>query len=127
MNIRSDRIDEVGSLCQQVSRDFGAAAPWNMRSVNAPSAADALAITTAPTDPRAHGGGRLGERIEAFAVPIGKFQSGVLLLLATQRSLDGCFADGIAIDRHRKIVGGRPCAMGKSFRRLASYPSGGHR
>ncbi len=60
-----DRTVEIQTLYQQGFRDFGSVALWNMRPVNRPTPADALAITMAL---RTHGrmdGRRLAERIEA--------------------------------------------------------------
>jgi hypothetical protein len=59
-----DRTTEIATLYRQAFRDFGSVALWNMRPVNEPTRADALAITAAL---RTHGrmdGRRLAERIE---------------------------------------------------------------
>jgi hypothetical protein len=61
-----DRLIEVQALYRQAFRDFGPVALWNMRPVEQPAPADALAITAAL---RTHGrmdGRRLAERIEAL-------------------------------------------------------------
>ena len=58
------RINEIQALYRWAFREFGAVALWNMRPVEAPTPADALAITKAL---RTHGtmaGRRLAERIE---------------------------------------------------------------
>jgi hypothetical protein len=63
--MRDDRTAEIQALYQQAFRDFGPVALWSMRPVEAPTRADALAITMAL---RTHGrmdGRRLAERIEA--------------------------------------------------------------
>jgi hypothetical protein len=59
-----DRTRELQALYRQAFRDFGGIALWNFRPAQAPTAADALAITKAL---RTHGtmdGRRLAERIE---------------------------------------------------------------
>jgi hypothetical protein len=59
-----DPAKEIQALYRQAFREFGTVALWNMRPVEAPTAADALAITRAL---RTHGtmdGRRLAERIE---------------------------------------------------------------
>jgi hypothetical protein len=59
-----DRTKEIQELYRRAFREFGTVALWNMRPVQAPTPADALAITTAL---RTHGrmdGRRLAERIE---------------------------------------------------------------
>jgi hypothetical protein len=56
--------DDIKTLYQQAFREFGSVALWNMRPVQEPTPADALAITQAL---RTHGrmdGRRLAERIE---------------------------------------------------------------
>ena len=60
----NDRIGEIQALYRQAFRDFGSLALWNMRRIDDPTRADALAITAAL---RTHGrldGRRLAERIE---------------------------------------------------------------
>jgi len=57
-------LDDIASLYRRAFDAFGARALWNMRPVDAPTAADAMAITQAL---RTHGGmegRRLAERIE---------------------------------------------------------------
>jgi len=49
-----DRTPEIQTLYQQAFRDFGSVALWNMRPVNQPTPADALAITITMA-PRTHG------------------------------------------------------------------------
>ena len=59
-----NRTKEIEALYQRAFREFGTIALWNMRPVEAPTSADALAITQAL---RTHGtmnGRRLAERIE---------------------------------------------------------------
>ncbi|HEY6431040.1 MAG TPA: hypothetical protein VIZ17_03595 [Acetobacteraceae bacterium] len=59
-----DVITEIRALYRRAFRDFGSEALWNMRRVEQPTRADALAITGAL---RMHGrtdGRRLAERIE---------------------------------------------------------------
>ena len=59
-----DRDKQIQTLYRHAFREFGTVALWNMRPVEAPSPADALAITKAL---RTHGrmdGRRLAERIE---------------------------------------------------------------
>jgi hypothetical protein len=60
-----ERSTEIRTLYHEAFRNFGSVALWNMRPVEEPTPADALAITTAL---RTHGrmdGRRLAERIEA--------------------------------------------------------------
>ena len=62
--MNSTRLEQIQTLYRHAFRDFGAVALWNMRPVNDPAPADALAITAAL---RTHGrmdGRRLAERIE---------------------------------------------------------------
>jgi hypothetical protein len=57
-------LNQLQALYREAFRDFGVAALWNMRPVQQPAPADALAITAAL---RTHGrmdGRRLAERIE---------------------------------------------------------------
>jgi hypothetical protein len=59
-----NRTDEIRALYQRAFREFGTVALWNLRPVEEPTPADALAITKAL---RTHGrmnGRRLAERIE---------------------------------------------------------------
>jgi len=61
-----DRTTEIEKLYREAFRNFGSVALWNMRPVEDPTPADALAITAAL---RTHGrmdGRRLAERIEAI-------------------------------------------------------------
>jgi hypothetical protein len=61
-----DRTNEIETFYQQAFRDFGSIALRNMRPIEDPTPADALAITAAL---RRHGrmdGRRLAERIEAL-------------------------------------------------------------
>jgi len=63
--VTDDRTTDIGALYLQAFREFGSVALWSMRPVQAPTRADALAITQAL---RTHGrmdGRRLAERIEA--------------------------------------------------------------
>jgi len=88
-----DRTDAIKALYQRAFREFGSVALWNIRPKKEPTPADAL---------RTHGrmeGRRLAERIEELSVPISKFQSDVLRLLAAQRSPDSYIAGGVAINR----------------------------
>ena len=58
------RLQEIEALYRRAFRDFGTIALWNMRPVEQPGPADALAITAAL---RTHGtmnGRRLAERLE---------------------------------------------------------------
>ena len=78
-----DRTVEIQTLYQQGFRDFGSVALWNMRPVNRPTPADALAITMAL---RTHGrmdGRRLAERIEP-ASQVTQFRSDGLRLPASR-------------------------------------------
>jgi hypothetical protein len=64
MNTKPERPENLVSLYRRAFREFGTIALWNMRPVEKPTAADALAITKAL---RTHGtmrGRRLAERIE---------------------------------------------------------------
>lgn len=59
--------EDLAALYRHAFKAFGARALWNMRPVEAPTPADALAITQAL---RTHGrmdGRRLAEQIEALA------------------------------------------------------------
>lgn len=59
-----ERTAEIKAMYRAAFRQYGARALWNMRPIEDPSAADALAITQAL---RTHGGmpgRRLAERIE---------------------------------------------------------------
>jgi hypothetical protein len=61
-----DAEQQIQRLYQQAFREFGPVALWNLRAVETPTPADALAITPAL---RTHGrlaGRRLAERIEAL-------------------------------------------------------------
>jgi hypothetical protein len=61
-----DRTNDVKALYERAFRDFGSVALWNMRPIQNPTEADALAITAAL---RTHGrieGRRLAEHIEAL-------------------------------------------------------------
>jgi hypothetical protein len=63
-NMSETDLEQIQALYRQAFRDFGIAALWNMRPVQQPAPADALAITAAL---RTHGrmdGRRLAERIE---------------------------------------------------------------
>jgi hypothetical protein len=58
--------DQLGQLYREAFERYGSIALWNMRPVQQPTAADAMAITRAL---RTHGrmdGRRLAERIEAM-------------------------------------------------------------
>jgi hypothetical protein len=60
--------EDLASLYRRAFGDYGARALWNMRPVERPTPADALAITKAL---RTHGGmegRRLAERIEALCL-----------------------------------------------------------
>jgi hypothetical protein len=60
------RTEEIQDLYRRAFHEFGTIALWNMRPVESPTAADALAITKAL---RTHGrmdGRRLAERIETL-------------------------------------------------------------
>jgi hypothetical protein len=59
-----DRTREIRTLYRQAFREFGAIALWNMRPAEAPTPADALAITRALRTHGTMGGRRLAERIE---------------------------------------------------------------
>jgi hypothetical protein len=64
--MNDDRTEDIRALYRQAFRDFGSLALWNMRPIQNPTPADALAITAAL---RTHGrmdGRRLAERIEAL-------------------------------------------------------------
>ena len=59
-----ERTHEIKAMYREAFKDYGARALWNMRPIEDPSPADALAITQAL---RTHGGmagRRLAERIE---------------------------------------------------------------
>jgi len=62
--IDQERTQEIKAMYRAAFQDYGVRALWNMRPVEEPSPADALAITQAL---RTHGGmagRRLAERIE---------------------------------------------------------------
>jgi len=64
MSTEQTRPDDLASLYRRAFAEYGTRALWNMRPVEEPSPADALAITRAL---RTHGrmdGRRLAERIE---------------------------------------------------------------
>lgn len=64
MNTEREPPEDLASLYRQAFAEYGAHALWNMRPVEDPTPADALAITKAL---RTHGrmdGRRLAERIE---------------------------------------------------------------
>jgi hypothetical protein len=64
MSADSTQPEDLASLYRRAFAEFGARALWNMHPVEAPTPADALAITQAL---RTHGrmdGRRLAERIE---------------------------------------------------------------
>lgn len=64
MAVESLHPDEIANLYSRALAEFGTRALWNMRPVDDPTAADALAITRAL---RTHGGmdgRRLAEQIE---------------------------------------------------------------
>jgi hypothetical protein len=64
MSTQPPQPEDLGSLYRRAFAEFGARALWNMRPVEEPTPADALAITQAL---RTHGrmdGRRLAERIE---------------------------------------------------------------
>ena len=66
MNTKTQQPEDLASLYRRAFAEFGARALWNMRPVEEPTPADALAITQAL---RTHGrmdGRRLAERIEAL-------------------------------------------------------------
>jgi hypothetical protein len=70
-----------------------------MRPVKDPTPADALAITAALRTHSRIDGVVWPSVSRSFAVPISKFQSDMLRLLAAQRSPDSYVAGGIAINR----------------------------
>ena len=64
MNTEPEQPEDLASLYRRAFAEYGARALWNMRPVEDPTPADALAITKAL---RTHGrmdGRRLAERIE---------------------------------------------------------------
>ena len=64
MNTEAQQPEDLASLYRRAFAEYGARALWNMRPVEDPTPADALAITKAL---RTHGrmdGRRLAERIE---------------------------------------------------------------
>lgn len=64
MNDPTSEPEDLKGLYRRAFREYGTAALWNMRPVEAPTPADALAITKAL---RTHGGmpgRRLAEQIE---------------------------------------------------------------
>lgn len=97
-----DRSTEIQTLYHEAFRNFGSVALWNMRPVEEPTPADALAITAAL---RTHGrmdawtGDGSPSGLRRSAVPITEFQSAVLRLLAAERSPDSYVAGGVAINR----------------------------
>jgi hypothetical protein len=85
------------TLYRRAFAEYRTRALWNMRPMEDPTPADALAITKAL---RTHGGmdgRRLAEQSRAFAVPLTKLQAHVLRLLAAERSPDSYIAGGVAI------------------------------
>jgi hypothetical protein len=66
MSTQSSHPEDLASFYHRAFAEYGARALWNMRPVEHPTPADALAITKAlRTDGRADGR-RLAERIEAL-------------------------------------------------------------
>ena len=66
MTTEPTQPDDIAGLYRRAFDDYGSIALWNMRPVERPTPADALAITQAL---RTHGrmdGRRLAERIEAL-------------------------------------------------------------
>jgi hypothetical protein len=66
MSAEPEQPEDLASLYRRAFADYGVRALWNLRPVEDPSPADALAITKAL---RTHGrmdGRRLAERIEAL-------------------------------------------------------------
>ena len=64
MSTEPTQAEDLGSLYRRAFAEYGGRALWNMRPVDEPTPADALAITQAL---RTHGrmeGRRLAERIE---------------------------------------------------------------
>lgn len=61
-----DRAEAIRALYVQAFRDYRAVALWNLRPVDDPTAADALAITAALRTRGRMDGRRLAERIEAL-------------------------------------------------------------
>jgi hypothetical protein len=64
MTPRTTESEDLGSLYRRAFKDYGSRALWNMRPMEDPTPADALAITKAL---RTHGGmdgRRLAEQIE---------------------------------------------------------------
>jgi hypothetical protein len=64
MTGQTPKPEDVGSLYRRAFKDYGSRALWNMRPIEDPTPADALAITKAL---RTHGGmagRRLAEQIE---------------------------------------------------------------
>jgi len=64
MSTEPDKPDDLATLYRRAFAEYGTRALWNMRPVEDPTSADALAITKAL---RIHGrmdGRRLAERIE---------------------------------------------------------------
>ncbi|MBN9559780.1 MAG: hypothetical protein J0H14_03505 [Alphaproteobacteria bacterium] len=64
--MRDDRTRDIRALYRQAFRDFGSVALWNMRPIQNPTPADALAITAALRTRGRMDGRRLAERIEAL-------------------------------------------------------------
>ncbi len=59
--------EDLSSLYRRAFKDYGSRALWNMRPVEDPSPADALAITNALRTQGGMDGRRLAERIERLS------------------------------------------------------------
>jgi hypothetical protein len=64
MNTKTQQPEDLASLYRRAFAEYGTRALWNMRPVEDPTPADALAITKALRTHRRVDGRRLAERIE---------------------------------------------------------------
>lgn len=103
MSTKPEEPEDLAGLYRRAFAEYGHAL-WNLRPVERPTPADALAITQAL---RTHGhleGRRSLNASKIFAVPITKFQSDVLRSLAAHRSPDSYIAGGVAINREAHAI-----------------------
>jgi hypothetical protein len=118
--------EDLGSLYRRAFKDYGSRALWNMRPVEDPTPAAALAITRAL---RTHGGtgGAWRSRLRDCAVPITKLQSHVLRVLAAGRSPDSYIAGASDADASALTDAGLKLSWSKiqSGRRQAEVESCG--
>jgi len=99
MSDQTPRVEDLVSLYRRAFSEYGVQASWNMRAMDSPTAADALASRERCGCTAAWMDDVWPKRLKASAVPLTKLQSQVLRVLAAQRSPDSYIAGGVALNR----------------------------